>query len=263
MAVTGFGPVIQLPTPALRDVGLLLDNIPRPGIDSRWPLGVKFQPFDFTALLFNDSDCAPTNLPGTNRTFPTVVEQPAFSIWDAVKCSTLWMTPQELEDNVRYRWPNLISYAFAQELLTSNASGGHSLQDDDVDLGASASVQVALAEAEEFLALNLKNSVGLVHMSPSLLAYAVANNHVFRRGNTYYTPGGHIVIADAGYQVAETTTSVMYVTGPVFYAMTDVESLGAPYSNLDRTHNDYRALQMAYGILLFDPALVRSTTVTK
>jgi len=121
---------------------------------------------------------------------------------------------------------------------------------------------------EERLALGLRNSQGFIHLAPSALAWAVTNGTINLRGDRYYSPGGHIVIADAGYQVSETTASVVYASGPVWWKMTNRQGVARSVDEIfDWDAADRKNLQVVieelYGLLVFDPATVWSTSATK
>lgn len=266
MAVTGFGPVLDYPSAPVRPWGLLLDTIPRlNGVGSRWPLGVKFQGANYDPLFANDVDCTPSGLAEPHG-YNDVEEQPAFSVYDSVICSTLSKTFDEVSAYIDQRWPVLISNAFAHELLTGDVSDGHSLQDDDVALAASGSIVEAVSRLEGILAQNLLGGQGLIHLPPSLLTYAVTNGTVNLKGTRYFSPSGHLVVADSAYEAsgAPGSTAVAYATGPVYWLATERSPLsGIAHENTDFSRNTVQAIEESYGLLLFDPDLVWSTVVTK
>lgn len=266
MAATGFGPVISLPLPPLRPWATFLDVVgvlPLEGEDAkRWPLGVTFQPFNVTPLFLNDADCVPQDVQAAHE-FTDAVTQPAFSIYDALTCTALSKTDEELRAEIEDRWPRLLSEALAREFLTGTASGGHSLQDDDTALAASATVLAAISLLEDTLDV-LLNGQGMIHMSTRALAYGVNNGVVKLVGDNYMTPAGHLVVADAGYNGASSSTEEIYATGPVYYRVTERNDLSTTNSSvLDRTRNILTVYEEAYGLIVFDPAHVWSTTTTR
>ena len=91
MATTGLGPVIVLPRPQLRTIGLFATTVPKfPWLD-RYGLGVKFQTTDLADLTYegvpSGGPCVDVNTNITPRDFTDVEEQGAFSVLDAVTCS--------------------------------------------------------------------------------------------------------------------------------------------------------------------------------
>lgn len=269
MAVTGFGPVIEnYPAAPVRPVGLFLDTARRlTSITFRFPLGVKFQGANYDGLFVNDVDCTPSGLQSPHG-YKDIEEQPAFSIYDSVICTTLSKTFDEVSAYIAERWPVLISNAYATELLTGAVSGGHSLQGDDTALGASSTVLGAISTLDAVLAQNLRGGQGMLHLAPSLLAYAVTNGSVNRRGDTYFSPSGHVVVADSAYEPSgdpdSVTTVTAYATGPVYWAATDrIPLSGIAHENTDFARNTVQAIEESYGLLLFDPDLVWSTVTTK
>lgn len=267
MASTGFGPVLDYPAAPVRPWGLFLQTAQRINPSFRFPLGVKFQGANYDPLFLNDADCTPSGLMEPHG-YKDVEEQPAFSVYDSVICSTLSKTFEEVSAYIEQRWPVLISHAYATELLTGAASGGHSLQGDDTALGASATVLGAVSTLDGVLAQNLRGGQGMLHMAPSILVYAVKDGVVNLKGGKYFSPSGHLVVADSAYEPAGdpdgVTTVPVYATGPVYWAATDRRPLsGIAHENTDFSRNTVRAVEEAYGLLLFDPDLVWSTVTTK
>lgn len=268
MATTGLGPVITLPQPVIRGIGTFLETVPRIQWQDRWALGVKFQTTDFADLSYegipSGGPCVDINTSITPRDFTDVEEQGAFSVLDAVTCSSIGKTPEELNENLANHWATTISEAVAREAVLGVGGSTHHFSTDATDAGTPASVREGVAELEERLALAISNTRGMIHMAPTALVYAVTNGTVNRRGDTYYTPGGHLVVADAGYQASETSTTVMYGTGPVWFALGDRASrAGFDWEFNDWTHNDLLALEQAFGIILYDPDVVFKVTATR
>jgi hypothetical protein len=101
-------------------------------------------------------------------------------------------------------------------------------------------------------------------MPPSLLVYAITNGTVNLRNGVYYSPAGHRVIADDGYQTTEAGTSTMWATGPIYYdLMGPVDRTPTAESVFDRTRNIIAAFEETYAIFMFDKTKVWSTVVTK
>lgn len=267
MAATNAAPVLNLPLPELRPWGLFTQvatNI-TDQLGTRFPAGVQFQPLDVgNSLVLAEIDsnlCAVEDQVTDLRDWPDTITQSGFQIYDTVTCSALWKTPEEIAQDIARRWPLLISYALAAQFLAG--ADGYSLA-DATGLTAQSTVVAAIAELEEKLAIELGNIQGTIHMAPSVLAYAVTNGTVNLRNNILYSPGGHQVIADAGYQASETTTSTIYATGPVYYGLT--ERTPRPrfgFQGVDFAHDIINWFEDVYGVLLFDPTYNFKVAVTK
>jgi hypothetical protein len=222
---------------------------------------------DLTLVATPDTWCAQESDPTSGaRACVDFETQTAFQVMDIFGATSLEYNAEEMAANVRDRWPLLISEAFAREFLAGAGGSNHNLGADDVPVAASASVVAGIAELEEAMALGLGNTLGMIHMTPSALVYGVTNGTVSYNNGRYYSPGGHLVVADAGYQVTETSTTVMYGTGLVRYAvsepmsrMDDIMS-GVPLSAFK---NQLLWLEQAIGLIIFDPNTVWSTVATK
>lgn len=269
MASTGLGPIFRLPAPQLRSVGLFTNTVQRFQWEDRFGLGVKFQTTDLADLTYegvpSGGPCVDMNTNITPRDFTDVEEQGAFSILDAVTCSSIGKTPEELTTNLAEHWDLTISEAVAREAMYGTAGGGHHFSSDATSAGSTSTVHDGIAELEERLATAIGNTQGMIHMAPSALTYAILNGAVNRRGDNYFSPSGHLVVADAGYQAVEAgTTSVVYATGPVYFSLSDRASRAQfDWEFNDWTHNDLLALEQAFGIVLYDPDVVFSVTATR
>lgn len=269
MATTGLGPVVQLPAPVIRPVGTFLNTVPEVRWEDRYALGVRFQTTDFADLSYegipSGGPCVDINTNITPRDFTDTEDQGAFSILDAVTCSSIGKTYEELNADLRQHWNLTISEAVARQAMYGTSGGPHYFAADAVDASTATTVYHAIAELEERLATSIGNVQGMIHMAPSALVYGVINGTVNRRGDVYYSPGGHIVVADAGYQAVESsTTSVIYATGPVWFALSSPASRAADdWEFNDWTHNDLLSLEQAFGIILYDPDVVFKVTATR
>jgi hypothetical protein len=263
-------PIFPWPTPDLRPVGLFTQTVPEIPWDRHYGAGVKFQPLDLTDLTLvatPDTWCVEESDPtGGARACVDFETQTAFQIMDIFGASSLEYTAEEMQANVRERWPLLISEALAREFLAGSGGSNHNLTADGVGVTTPSTVHEGIAELEEQMALGLGNTLGMIHMTPSALVYGVTNGTVSYNGGRYYSPGGHLVVADAGYQVSETTTTTMWGTGLVRYAvseslsrMDDIMS-GVPLSAFK---NQLLWLEQAIGIIIFDPNTVYKTVATR
>lgn len=266
----GFESIFEWPTPELRDIGLFTQTVPQLPWNDRFPLGVQYQPMDFTdvrTVAVGSDPCSTDADLLAAREFPAVVTQTGFLIYDQITCSTLWKTEEELQENLDDRWPLMVSEAFAREFLTGAAGSDHNLTTDTVAPVATSTVREGIAELEEKMAIGLGNTLGMIHMTPSALVYGVTNGTIDEEDEgLYVSPGGHHVVADAGYQVAETSTTVMYGTGLVRWSVSGYNSRSTTFSDyIDQVTRKNIGLwvKQAYGIIIFDPATVWSVTATR
>lgn len=263
--------VVSLPVPTLRPIGLFTSVANQIQWQNRYALGVRFQTTDLADLTYegvpSGGPCVDDDSNVSARDFTDVEEQNAFSMIDAVTCSSLWKTYEQLNANVDEHFGLMVSEALAREAMYGNGGSVHNLADDAVATTPSTATTVlgAIAEMEENLATALGNTQGMIHLAPSALAYAIVNGTVNRRGDLLYSPGGHLVVADAGYQEAEaSTTSVVYGSGPISYAVGDQSSQAAfDWEMNDWTTNQLLAIHQQFGIILYDPNKVFKITATK
>jgi hypothetical protein len=82
----------------------------------------------------------------------------------------------------------------------------------------------------------------------------VTNGTINLRNGVYYSPGGHPVVADSGYE----GDAGFYATGPVYFDITDVEIFNSieAVDGFTEVRNILNSLQMAYAVLAFDPDTV-------
>lgn len=283
MAATGFEISVELPSAPRRPLGLLADALTPTtftdaelkGNPNRWILGATFVPWGCSDLSAGPNDCDPESYSATG--FPTEVTQPSFLLWDALQCTTLSGVGDIMDGRIVTRLRDLASAAVASELLSGTASGGDGLADvatspTDVPFGWPALSPVdALTVIEEELADRLHGLQGMIHVTPGLLHRLTVLGGVVRDDQLWYTPTGHVVVADAGYVGAPAPTGEgaaavgeawIYASGPVFYTSDDPELLGADNQevvNMDR--NIRRRFGLSHGLLLFEPCPVTAVLV--
>jgi hypothetical protein len=190
--------------------------------------------------------------------YPEITDQQPFLLVDGIRCSTLSSLPEFMDARLAHNLDVYASAAFAQELLTGAASGGHSLEGDADSLAAAGDLVSAIAALEDSLAGALHGGMGLLHMSPgTLAAVAAAGLAVFTDGQ-WKTPSGHTIVADAGYAADELSDTVtIYATGPVFYAISETQGVGSRnQESTDLERNIHLFLGERYGIVVFDPCAV-------
>ena len=267
---TGLEPILSWPTPELRPRGLFLDTVPSIPWVNRYGFGVTFQPMDLADLSLivmpTTTPCATEADQPAARECKAAVVQTAFNVIDSITGPSREWTQEELVADIERRWPLLISEAFAREMLAGTGGSDHNLTADGVGATTPATVREGIAELEEQMALGLGNTLGFIHLTPSALVYAVTNGTVSYNNGRYYSPGGHLVVADAGYQVTETTTTTMFATGLVRWAAGPREARMDTVSDslvMGTVKNQLMWTEQAYGIIVFDPATVYKTVATR
>lgn len=262
--------IFDWPMPPMRTRGLFLETVTEIPWDPHYGFGVKFQPEDLTDLslvvLPDTAPCGEESAPPAARTCLDYETQTAFNVLDSFAGSSLEYTAEEMQEEVDERWPILISEAFAREFLAGAGGSDHNLTTDGTGATTPSTVREGIAELEEQMALGLGNTLGYIHMTPSALVYGVTNGTVSYNNGRYLSPGGHLVVVDAGYQVTETSTTTMWGTGQVYWAA------GPRQSRMDNImdgvtlsafKNQLLWIEQAMGIILFDPNTVYKTVATR
>lgn len=260
----------------------------------RLGLGVRFIPWGSNGLiLMNEETCTylrvdpdadgnyePTFEGVLDRSYESERYQKAFGIVDALTCTAIESDHATLRDRVTARIELVTSEALALEMVHGYAraavddathdldgEGAHTLPSDaQVVTGADASLTVAMVELEEFLATALHGGVGMLHVSPGVLSNLMATDGIRLDDGVWRTATGHRVVADAGYanmpepdgESAPTSAERwIYATGPVWWDVDDVKSMGAPnQESMTLSHDDLFALMKRKGVVLWDPATV-------
>jgi hypothetical protein len=235
VASTGRETTIQLPPPAPRARGLLVDvavqlaegDTSYQGHD-RLGQGVQHTPWGCEPLRTGNLDCSADYLingsgPALDAegdldpaaidedktsailSFDSVVTHPAFKVVDGLKCSTLSFPDANSESftgmtgRVLRRMRTLMSAALMGELVSGWASSGPSLSSEAEVLTASTGISKAAERIEAHLAASLQGNAGVVYIPPSLLHLAVNIDWVRVEGGALHTVTGHKVVADAGH----------------------------------------------------------------
>lgn len=171
---------------------------------------------------------------------PGTAEGDPFLIFAADECSTFGFAARDYAGRAQRALRAVESFWLARELWVGTLNLEQpSLTDTASDvltsgMGAQAIVP-AMGLVEEGLAHYLRGQPGMVHMTPQLLAHAVAAQVVYRDGALWRTAMGHVVVADAGYDGSSptdapaATTQWLYGTGPIAIALGTVEVLPGTY----------------------------------
>lgn len=270
MGLIGAPPVFEMPARmALGRTGLLdvISRIPLDGeAAKRWAFGLTWIPWPCNGLQGLDVNCGIYDLDLTDAfdEFPEARSQPAFSLWDAIQCSTMGLSADELSRRIETHMAAVVSAAFAHELVTGDASGGHSLSVDAADVGSYDVPGEALAAVIDGLDAQLQGAEGIIHMTPGTLSRVV--NHLVRdddRDGYWQTAAGHDVVADAGY-IDDSPDATIYGTGPVYYEADSFKYIGSATGpeTIDFSHNLRTIFAERFGILVWDPCPVVKATTT-
>src|SRR5574343_107365 len=252
---TGMEAVIELPL-RKRTRGLLVEAADRIPNSVRWLAGVTLRPWGCSGFVPTDADYCDFESDelddffdvGTNPVFD------AFDIYNTESCTTLDSDISVLNARVETRWGVMVSEQIAARL--------------NVELAARAAVattgpintSILIAKAEEQLALTLHGGLGMVHMSPAVLSMVVAEGSVDLRDDQWRTPGGHLVVADAGHTGVQPTgetlldgTEWVYTTGAVLFGLGEPRVPTKATEYLDRDTNTNTARIIGTSVVAFDP----------
>lgn len=298
MALTGLEKDINLPAPPQRARGLFLDAAnPIPSDElvaagtSRMRLGVTWVPWGTINLATDASDCDVnynhTPFEPVVREVPAILDQPAFAMWDALKCSTLSSETGWLSARVQRNLTVYASAAMASELATAAASGGLPISGANPYPGVGGedytptiinataqSIRISMYELETHLASVLHGGEGMIHVSSGLLSLLAADELVAWDGRVYRTHTGHVVVGDPGWtgqytplgsSAASTNEEWMYATAPVWYALTAIENpdvLTDDPHHTDLLKNLNQPVARRWGLVTWDPSATGAIKVT-
>ncbi|NNC74977.1 MAG: hypothetical protein HKN93_05635 [Acidimicrobiia bacterium] len=290
MALTGYEVDINLPAPPQRERGLLLDaaqsippdEIVRSNVNRAW-LGVKWMPWGTDMLDLDASDCdVGYNFTADEpvlRRVPDELIQPAFLMWDALKCSTISSTPEWLRARVVRNLRVYASAAFAGELATAAASGGlaitgTNLLTPNIINATAQSIRLSMYHLETHLASVLHGAAGMIHVSSGLLGLLVADDLAEWDGRVYRSASGHIVVGDPGWtgqytpylsSAATGDQEWMYATAPIWYAISEVnttEILTDDPGDTNLLKNMNQPFAKRHGVITWDPSATGAIKVT-
>ena len=263
----------------------------------RMGAGVRFIPWGCNGIVLHNEELCTYLKVGTDvdgnyeptfdeliaNGFEDEVFNKAFSLIDAVACSSIDTTHEVLRARVAARLELMASEGLATELLYGYSrsavgsgdlagEGAHTLPGDAIVVtAADTSLASALIAAEEFLATKLHGGIGMVHVSPGILSSLVTAGSVRLDDGYWVTGTGHRVVADAGYvnmppPTGESDAGVaqhwIYATGPVWYRIDDSQSHGAPnQESMTLPHNDEFALTARKAVFAYDPCSVGAVSV--
>ena len=252
---TGMEAVIELPL-RKRTRGLLIDTADRIPNSVRWLAGVTLRPWGCSGFVPADADYCDFESDELDDFFD-VGENPvfdAFDIYNTESCSTLDSDISVLNARVETRWGVMVSEQVAARLNLELAARA------TVATTGPVNTSILIAKAEEQLALTIHGGLGMVHMSPAVLSMVVAEGSVDLRDGMWLTPGGHVVVADAGHTGIEPTgetlldgTEWVYTTGAVLFGLGEPRVPTKATEYLDRDTNTNTARIIGTSVVAFDP----------
>ena len=275
---------IDLPQESARTQATLLsvarpipnEALTRAGVN-RFIAGVEWLPAPDVVVNAQPANCDVTfdKLP---RDLPGLADQPAFVLWDSLRCSANGRHGAMLAGHLNAEFTDFLSPMFASELETAAGSGGLGLDDASATVVTTgvANLALGLAQLEDYLAFGSgkPGMLGVIHLTPGLLNIAVAAGLIHMVGDGFETWTGHRVVADAGHRgttgpsavAAGTGNAWIYATGTVWYAKSGIEGVlkvegpdgGAYY----QPRNEDRPLAEIYGLIVFDPAILGAARVS-
>jgi len=252
---TGMEAVIELPL-RKRTRGLLIETADRIPNSVRWLAGVTLRPWGCSGFVPADADYCDFESDELDDFFD-VGENPvfdAFDIYNTESCSTLDSDISVLNARVETRWGVMVSEQVAARLNLELAARA------TVATTGPINTSILIAKAEEQLALTIHGGLGMVHMSPAVLSMVVAEGSVDLRDGMWLTPGGHVVVADAGHTGIEPTgetlldgTEWVYTTGAVLFGLGEPRVPTKATEYLDRDTNTNTARIIGTSVVAFDP----------
>lgn len=245
---------------------LPLDTGPFERYPNRWTEGVTFVPTGCDAAIqtVSTNPCAASTVETAAQGFDAAVTFPAFAAKVGLQCSTLWMTAAELHKQLDILLESELSPIFAEQVMQGrwNAAAPTLVKEaDDVSQTGQVLPHQAFGAVEDGLADRWRGSVGMIHMPPSIFVQVV-DMLSFEDGR-FYSPTGHIVVADAGYQAGSPgsgvfTSGVAWIYGSscVHYRYLAPDWHGYDFENLNFTHNDQIVRAEVVGVAVFEPCSV-------
>ena len=259
---------------------VLLDSTGAP----RWLAGVTFNQLGcdplarIEAIVCYDEDRELTPVKHANP-LGDVVSFDTFGIYDGKEHSLLCLEAERTIGDILIRYPSMVSEQLASELMDGGVRPYDPLTPDvNASLASAASIITggpytpsgAMALLEQAAGDVLHGAEATIHMTPrglsTLTVFDLADGLA---APGYMTAQGHRVIADAGYagpapHALEETDGAdewWYLSGPVFWAMTEATPLGLPSERIDIAHNMDTEIMEAFAIVAFDPCAVVAVPV--
>lgn len=158
---------------------------------------------------------------------------------------------------------DLADQLWGDSLATGNARLAHS--DSDTVTDGPTSVTGALGQGVYALGQCNRGRRGMVHVTSQALVHLAAVGAIYQQGNLWYTPMGHIVVADDGYdgsgpdgapagesQWAYFTDMVRYRLGEVILNPPNPDTAEGHAAGMDRATNDFTVYAMRLALIEWD-----------
>jgi hypothetical protein len=240
---------------------------------NRWAFeGVQFVPYGCTLEVEEttqdpcDDDFEEANGP---QDFEDEVVFLPFSFRAAMTCSALGMTSDEIEKHLNVLWEAEVSTIIAEQVMHGEwNAASHTLvgEADTLTVAGMDNPLEVVALVEDGLADRWGNSTGMIHVTPSILTQVV--NELEYADGKFYTPNGHIVVSDAGYQGGAPGTGTVtagetwvYGSSPVHFKYQTPDWSGYDFENWVRDHNDLLVRKDGIAIAVFEPCTVVAAKV--
>lgn len=253
---TGMEALVQVPL-RKRPRALLVDAADRIPNSVRWTAGVTLRPWGCGGFVPTDADYCDFEADELDDYFDVgeFATFEAFEVYNTESCSARVNDIIDLNSRLETKWSVMISEQVAARLNVEMAARATTVTTGAVN------TQIALANAEEALALSLHGGQGYIHMSPAALTMFV-DKLEYRDGN-WETPSGHIVIADSGHvgvppegENAQSGTEWIYTSGAVLYGLSDTRLPTRAAEYLNRENNAITARIIGSSVVAFDPCAV-------
>jgi len=247
----------------------------------RWMQGVQFQsvgcePLERIAAMLCEADSTKQA-----RELGEIIQFDAFTVYDAQKGSLICTDIERIDGDIVQRYPSMISAQLANELMSGGVRDGSQGPNVNPTFTSSAALIAggpytpndALALLEQAAADFLHGAQAMIHLTPRGFSYLNFFDQGQLQDNRWLTAQGHVICADAGYDGAEPDANTgeegpnvqadewWYVTGSVFYALTEFVPLGIPYERIDYELNQLTSIMEATATVIFDPCAVVAVPV--
>lgn len=134
-----------------------------------------------------------------------------FAVWAADRCSTFGYRARDYIGRARRQLAAIESFQIAEELWEGSLNGEPSLAGQTIDnrplvdpssdtvTDGPTSPTGALAMLVDGLGKCGAGRQGMIHVTPQLLVHLSTVGAIYRDSGAWYTPMGHLVVADDGY----------------------------------------------------------------
>lgn len=179
--------------------------------DGRWEAGFEFAPEGCASGGRTPVDCFGGTAVLDADDNPDKVGGDTFAVWAADRCSTFGYRARDYLGRARRQLAAIESFQIAEEFWEGSLNGQTSLGGQTIDNRPlvdpdSDTLTNGPADPVDALALLVgglgqcgKGRQGMIHVTPQLLAQLAAAQAIYRDSGSWYTPMGHLVVADDGY----------------------------------------------------------------